>query len=133
MNESIIADAVVIFVRQLYFPFYTFGGLQTDPTGRSGLPVSKPSSYLVIGNPPLQSAAPFTRFLSDIMNTTVSPAVKRRACVACTAAKAKCTPQTVDLCQRCARLGKSCTYLDLPQTRRKNKAAPRYFFPANMA
>ncbi|KAJ5105634.1 hypothetical protein NUU61_002981 [Penicillium alfredii] len=52
------------------------------------------------------------------------PAVKRRACVACTAAKAKCMPQTLNLCQRCARLGKSCTYLDLPQTKRKHKAAP---------
>ncbi|KAJ5045348.1 hypothetical protein NUH16_002164 [Penicillium rubens] len=57
------------------------------------------------------------------MSATIS-AVKRRACVACTAAKAKCTPQTVNLCQRCARLGKSCTYLDLPQTKRKRKAAP---------
>ncbi|OKL59331.1 hypothetical protein UA08_05387 [Talaromyces atroroseus] len=57
------------------------------------------------------------------MNATVS-AVKRRACVACTAAKAKCTPQTTNLCQRCARLGKSCTYLDLPQTRRKHRAGP---------
>ncbi|KAF7136876.1 hypothetical protein CNMCM5793_006491 [Aspergillus hiratsukae] len=57
------------------------------------------------------------------MNATIS-AVKRRACVACTAAKAKCTPQAANLCQRCARLGKSCTYLDLPQTKRKHKAAP---------
>lgn len=57
------------------------------------------------------------------MNAIIST-VKRRACVACTAAKAKCTPQAVNLCQRCARLGKSCTYLDLPQTKRKRKAAP---------
>ncbi|KAJ9484930.1 hypothetical protein VN97_g8430 [Penicillium thymicola] len=57
------------------------------------------------------------------MNATIST-VKRRACVACTTAKAKCTPQAVNLCQRCARLGKSCTYLDLPQTKRKHKAAP---------
>ncbi|KAL5360053.1 hypothetical protein BJX96DRAFT_184298 [Aspergillus floccosus] len=57
------------------------------------------------------------------MNATASPA-KRRACVACTAAKAKCTPQAANLCQRCARLGKSCTYLDLPQTRRKHRDAP---------
>ncbi|PYH76479.1 hypothetical protein BO82DRAFT_426114 [Aspergillus uvarum CBS 121591] len=57
------------------------------------------------------------------MNATI-PAVKRRACVTCTAAKAKCTPQTVNMCQRCARLGKSCTYLDLPQTKRRHKAAP---------
>ncbi|PWY92314.1 hypothetical protein BO70DRAFT_327405 [Aspergillus heteromorphus CBS 117.55] len=56
------------------------------------------------------------------MNATIS-AVKRRACVACTAAKAKCTPQAVNMCQRCARLGKSCTYLDLPQTKRKQRAA----------
>ncbi|PWY93037.1 hypothetical protein BO94DRAFT_511950 [Aspergillus sclerotioniger CBS 115572] len=54
------------------------------------------------------------------MNATTS-AVKRRACVACTNAKAKCTPHGVNLCQRCARLGKSCTYLDLPQTKRKHK------------
>ncbi|OJK02999.1 hypothetical protein ASPACDRAFT_113576 [Aspergillus aculeatus ATCC 16872] len=57
-----------------------------------------------------------------MMNATI-PAVKRRACVTCTAAKAKCTPQTVNMCQRCARLGKSCTYLDLPQTKRRHKAA----------
>ncbi|KAE8377126.1 hypothetical protein BDV26DRAFT_282066 [Aspergillus bertholletiae] len=57
------------------------------------------------------------------MNATGST-VKRRACVACTAAKAKCTPHGVNLCQRCARLGKPCTYLDLPQTRRKHKVAP---------
>ncbi|CAG7949260.1 unnamed protein product [Penicillium nalgiovense] len=57
------------------------------------------------------------------MSATIS-AVKRRACVACTAAKAKCTPQAVNLCQRCARLDKPCTYLDLPQTKRKRKAAP---------
>ncbi|KAJ5993843.1 transcriptional regulator family: Fungal Specific TF [Penicillium sp. IBT 35674x] len=50
--------------------------------------------------------------------------VKRRACVACTAAKAKCTPRANNLCQRCGRLGKSCTYLDLPQTKRKHKVAP---------
>ncbi|CRL22066.1 Fungal transcriptional regulatory protein, N-terminal [Penicillium camemberti] len=56
------------------------------------------------------------------MNATLST-VKRRACVACTTAKAKCTPQAVNLCQRCARLGKSCTYLDLPQTKRKHKVA----------
>ncbi|KAJ5417787.1 uncharacterized protein N7487_001337 [Penicillium crustosum] len=57
------------------------------------------------------------------MNATITT-VKRRACVACTTAKAKCTPQAVNLCQRCARLGKSCIYLDLPQTKRKHKAAP---------
>ncbi|KAJ5726025.1 uncharacterized protein N7483_007382 [Penicillium malachiteum] len=51
-------------------------------------------------------------------------AVKRRACVACTVAKARCTPQVANICQRCARLGKSCTFLDLPQTRRKQKATP---------
>ncbi|KAJ5388645.1 hypothetical protein N7509_011186 [Penicillium cosmopolitanum] len=51
-------------------------------------------------------------------------AIKRRACVACTTAKAKCTPKAENLCQRCARLGKACTYLDLPQTKRKRKATP---------
>ncbi|EKV13293.1 hypothetical protein PDIG_39050 [Penicillium digitatum PHI26] len=57
------------------------------------------------------------------MNATIY-SVKRRACVACTTAKAKCTPQAVNICQRCARLGKSCTYLDLPQTKRKRRATP---------
>ncbi|GLB09361.1 hypothetical protein AtubIFM57258_005279 [Aspergillus tubingensis] len=59
------------------------------------------------------------------MSSPIS-AIKRRACVACTTAKAKCTPQSANLCQRCARLGKSCTYLDLPQTKRKQrqKATP---------
>ncbi|GKZ22511.1 hypothetical protein AbraIFM66951_006504 [Aspergillus brasiliensis] len=59
------------------------------------------------------------------MSSPIS-AVKRRACVACTNAKAKCTPQAANLCQRCARLGKICTYLDLPQTKRKQrqKTAP---------
>ncbi|GES57602.1 Zn2-Cys6 binuclear cluster domain protein [Aspergillus terreus] len=57
------------------------------------------------------------------MSATPSPA-KRRACVACTAAKVKCTPHAANLCQRCARLGKSCTYLDLPQSRRSHRAAP---------
>ncbi|KAG2413846.1 hypothetical protein HFD88_003035 [Aspergillus terreus] len=57
------------------------------------------------------------------MSATPSPA-KRRACVACTAAKVKCTSHAANLCQRCARLGKSCTYLDLPQSRRSHRAAP---------
>ncbi|KAL4876532.1 hypothetical protein BJY04DRAFT_199848 [Aspergillus karnatakaensis] len=56
------------------------------------------------------------------MNAGVTP-IKRRACVACTVAKAKCTPQAANVCQRCARLGKSCTYLDLPQTKRKHRPA----------
>ncbi|KAL7910788.1 hypothetical protein GGI35DRAFT_445614 [Trichoderma velutinum] len=47
--------------------------------------------------------------------------IKRRACVTCTKAKSKCLPQTDNLCQRCARLGKQCVYLDLPERRRKRK------------
>ncbi|UKZ76445.1 hypothetical protein TrVFT333_004149 [Trichoderma virens FT-333] len=47
--------------------------------------------------------------------------VKRRACVTCTKAKSKCLPQTDNLCQRCARLGKQCAYLDLPERKRKRK------------
>jgi hypothetical protein len=49
------------------------------------------------------------------------PIVKRRACVTCTNAKCKCSPQSDNLCQRCARLGKQCVYLDLPQRKRKRK------------
>ncbi|KAK4072761.1 uncharacterized protein Triagg1_5806 [Trichoderma aggressivum f. europaeum] len=47
--------------------------------------------------------------------------IKRRACVTCTKAKCKCLPQTDSLCQRCARLGKQCVYLDLPERKRKRK------------
>ncbi|EED20847.1 conserved hypothetical protein [Talaromyces stipitatus ATCC 10500] len=57
------------------------------------------------------------------MEPTV-PSVKRRACMACTTAKAKCTPHSVNMCQRCARLGKSCTYLDISQTKRKYRTSP---------
>lgn len=92
---------------------------KSAPTGRSGLPVS-PSDCSAIG---LYILIGRSVSRSDIMSATVP--VKRRACVACTAAKAKCTPQAADLCQRCARLGKACTYLDLPQTKRKHKVAPR--------
>ncbi|KAK1248548.1 hypothetical protein MKX08_006768 [Trichoderma sp. CBMAI-0020] len=49
------------------------------------------------------------------------PAVKRRACVTCTNAKCKCSPQSDSLCQRCARLGKQCVYLDLPERKRKRR------------
>ncbi|KAK1251772.1 hypothetical protein MKX07_007251 [Trichoderma sp. CBMAI-0711] len=47
--------------------------------------------------------------------------IKRRACVTCTKAKAKCEPRTDNLCHRCARLGKQCVYLDLPERKRKRK------------
>ncbi|KAL6696481.1 hypothetical protein J3F84DRAFT_370194 [Trichoderma pleuroticola] len=47
--------------------------------------------------------------------------IKRRACVTCTKAKCKCLPQTDNLCQRCARLGKQCVYLDVPERKRKRK------------
>ncbi|KAL6890732.1 hypothetical protein GGI43DRAFT_415613 [Trichoderma evansii] len=50
------------------------------------------------------------------------PIVKRRACVTCTNAKCKCSPQSDNLCQRCARLGKQCVYLDLPERKRKRRS-----------
>ncbi|UKZ67404.1 uncharacterized protein TrAtP1_008565 [Trichoderma atroviride] len=50
------------------------------------------------------------------------PVVKRRACVTCTNAKCKCSPQSDNLCQRCARLGKQCVYLDLPERKRKRRS-----------
>ncbi|KAM0265654.1 hypothetical protein ACHAQJ_000088 [Trichoderma viride] len=49
------------------------------------------------------------------------PSIKRRACVTCTNAKSKCSPQSDNLCQRCARLGKQCVYLDLPERKRKRR------------
>ncbi|KAK3388012.1 hypothetical protein B0H63DRAFT_522030 [Podospora didyma] len=47
---------------------------------------------------------------------------KRRACVACTTAKSKCTPLSTNICERCSRLGKRCIYLDMPERRRHNQS-----------
>jgi len=49
----------------------------------------------------------------------ISP-LKRRACVACTTAKAKCAPHSAShsICERCHRLGKHCVFLHLPERRR---------------
>ncbi|UKZ87028.1 uncharacterized protein TrAFT101_002844 [Trichoderma asperellum] len=49
------------------------------------------------------------------------PIAKRRACVTCTNAKCKCSPQSDNLCQRCARLGKQCVYLDLPERKKRRR------------
>ncbi|KAM0428279.1 hypothetical protein ACHAPT_007180 [Fusarium lateritium] len=50
---------------------------------------------------------------------------KRRACVSCTSAKLKCTPHANGRCERCARLGKHCEYLNMPERRRKQKVTGR--------
>ncbi|KAK0617010.1 hypothetical protein B0T14DRAFT_459648 [Immersiella caudata] len=65
------------------------------------------------------------------MDTAATFAVyplKRRACAACTTAKAKCSgplPALQKNCQRCSRLGKECVFQDLPQ-RRRPRMAPAY-------
>ncbi|KAK0710613.1 hypothetical protein B0H67DRAFT_601600 [Lasiosphaeris hirsuta] len=56
-------------------------------------------------------------------NQTTFPVIppKRRACVACTTAKSKCSPSLTSptICERCSRLGKHCVFLDLPDRRRR--------------
>ncbi|CAH0054744.1 unnamed protein product [Clonostachys solani] len=44
--------------------------------------------------------------------------VKRRACVNCTVGKAKCSPHSNDICERCHRLGKECIYLNVADKRK---------------
>ncbi|KAK7228299.1 hypothetical protein V2G26_000469 [Clonostachys chloroleuca] len=44
--------------------------------------------------------------------------VKRRACVNCTVGKAKCSPHSNDICERCHRLGKQCVYLNVADKRK---------------
>lgn len=48
-------------------------------------------------------------------------AVKRRACVNCTAAKAKCNSRSDGICERCARNGKLCVYQDMPERKRRSQ------------
>ncbi|KAK3312142.1 hypothetical protein B0H66DRAFT_394690 [Apodospora peruviana] len=62
-------------------------------------------------------------------SSAASP-LKRRACVACTTAKAKCSPHHTShtICERCHRLGKQCVFLDLPERRRRPQSA-RVAFP----
>ncbi|CAH0027496.1 unnamed protein product [Clonostachys rhizophaga] len=43
---------------------------------------------------------------------------KRRACVNCTVGKAKCSPHSNDICERCHRLGKECVYLNVADKRK---------------
>ncbi|KAK9344247.1 hypothetical protein V1522DRAFT_410860 [Lipomyces starkeyi] len=51
--------------------------------------------------------------------------LKRKACVNCTTAKAKCSPYNQQLCERCQRLGKECVYLGASNSKRKPKDAMR--------
>ncbi|KAK4449791.1 hypothetical protein QBC34DRAFT_83340 [Podospora aff. communis PSN243] len=53
-------------------------------------------------------------------STAASPP-KRRACVSCTAVKAKCSPHPTlgKVCERCNRLAKDCVFLNLPEKRRR--------------
>ena len=54
-------------------------------------------------------------------SVTSSPRARRRACIACTSAKLKCTQLSDNLCERCARSGKRCEFLDLPKRKRKQR------------
>ncbi|KAK3379093.1 hypothetical protein B0T24DRAFT_610694 [Lasiosphaeria ovina] len=60
--------------------------------------------------------------------------LKRRACVACTTAKAKCSPHATShpICDRCHRLGKHCVFLHLPKRRRRPQSA-RVEYPTGQA
>lgn len=49
--------------------------------------------------------------------------VRRRACVNCTSVKSKCLPLSADECQRCNRLGKRCTYLNVVEKRKSPSSA----------
>ncbi|GKU20770.1 unnamed protein product [Fusarium langsethiae] len=51
--------------------------------------------------------------------------VRRRACVNCTSVKSKCLPLSADECQRCNRLGKRCTYLNIVDKRKSPSSASR--------
>ncbi|CEF78509.1 unnamed protein product [Fusarium graminearum] len=51
--------------------------------------------------------------------------VRRRACVNCTSVKSKCLPLSADECQRCNRLGKRCTYLNVVEKRKSPSSASR--------
>ncbi|KAF5686063.1 cercosporin resistance [Fusarium circinatum] len=60
------------------------------------------------------------------MSTSTAPkpsGVRRRACVNCTSVKSKCLPFSSDECQRCSRLGKRCTYLNVVE-KRKSPTSP---------
>ncbi|CVK95484.1 related to cercosporin resistance protein [Fusarium mangiferae] len=51
--------------------------------------------------------------------------VRRRACVNCTSVKSKCLPFSSDECQRCNRLGKRCTYLNVIEKRKSPSSSSR--------
>ncbi|KAJ4050268.1 hypothetical protein NW761_005061 [Fusarium oxysporum] len=51
--------------------------------------------------------------------------VRRRACVNCTSVKSKCLPFSPDECQRCNRLGKRCTYLNVVEKRKSPSSSSR--------
>ncbi|VZI02971.1 unnamed protein product [Fusarium fujikuroi] len=53
--------------------------------------------------------------------------VRRRACVNCTSVKSKCLPFSSDECQRCNRLGKRCTYLNVVE-KRKSPSSSSYVY-----
>jgi hypothetical protein len=55
----------------------------------------------------------------SLMSSIQKPwGVKRRACVNCTVGKAKCSPHSDDICERCHRLGKQCVYLNVADKRK---------------
>lgn len=51
--------------------------------------------------------------------------IKRRACVNCTAGKAKCSPFSNSICERCQRLGKNCVYLAVASKRKSPNSNSR--------
>ncbi|KAF5555876.1 cercosporin resistance protein [Fusarium mexicanum] len=68
------------------------------------------------------------RRLRDGISTSTAPkpsGVRRRACVNCTSVKSKCLPFSSDECQRCNRLGKRCTYLNVVEKRKSPTSSSR--------
>ncbi|KAF5652036.1 cercosporin resistance protein [Fusarium sp. NRRL 25303] len=68
------------------------------------------------------------RIRQDEMSASTSSkasGVRRRACVNCTSVKSKCLPFSSDECQRCNRLGKRCTYLNVVEKRKSPSSSSR--------
>ncbi|KAL7908504.1 hypothetical protein GGI35DRAFT_62245 [Trichoderma velutinum] len=68
---------------------------------------------------PLSYAKSLRATVSEPTDRPSVSRVKKRACINCTASKAKCSPLSSDKCERCHRLGKACRYANLVTTRKK--------------
>jgi hypothetical protein len=83
------------------------------------------SLFLPLNKDPI----PFKDFdcliLAPFLRMAESPSavgLRKRACINCTTGKAKCTPYSSSICERCHRLKKNCTYDNVSTAPRKPKA-----------